>query len=48
MLYNDADDEFPPACSVLFERRAQRYLDPECLAMVGALLFTSLKRRAPV
>jgi hypothetical protein len=48
MLYNDADDEFPPTCSVLFETRAQRYLDPECLAMVGTLLFTSLKRRALV
>ena len=48
MLYNDADDEFPATCSVLFERRAERYLDPECLAMVGALLFTSLKRCVPL
>ena len=47
MLYNDADDEFPATCSVLFQRRAQRYLDPECLAMVGVLLFTSLKKQGP-
>jgi hypothetical protein len=48
MLCNDADDEFPAKCSVLFERRAERYLDPESLAMVGALLFTSLKKRGPI
>jgi hypothetical protein len=44
MLYNDADDEFPAKCSVLFERRAERYLDAECLAMVGTLLFSNLKK----
>lgn len=38
LLFNDADDEFPPACSVLFERRAEHYLDMECLAMTGMLL----------
>ncbi|MBW2563164.1 MAG: DUF3786 domain-containing protein [Deltaproteobacteria bacterium] len=43
MLFNDADDEFPATCSVLFERRAENYLDPECLAMVGRCLFTYLK-----
>jgi hypothetical protein len=43
MLYNDTDDEFAAKCSVLFERRAEAYLDAECLAMVGRLLFTSLK-----
>ena len=48
MLYNDADDEFPATCSMLFERRAERYLDPECLAMVGALLFASLKKLGPI
>ena len=44
MLYNDTDDEFPAKCSVLFERRAEDYLDAECLAMVGRLLFTCLKK----
>ncbi len=43
LLFNDADDEFPAKSSVLFERRAEDYLDPECLAMVGRLLFTCLK-----
>jgi hypothetical protein len=44
MLFNDVDDEFPAKCSVLFERRAENYLDPECLAMVGRCLFTYLKK----
>ena len=43
LLFNDADEEFPPRSSVLFERRSEDYLDPECLAMVGRLLFTYLK-----
>ena len=46
MLYNDADEEFPAQCSVLFERRAERYLDAECLAMVGRLLSTKLETAA--
>ena len=46
MLYNDADQEFPAQCSVLFEKRAERYLDAECLAMVGRLLFTNLETAA--
>lgn len=44
LLFNDADDEFPTKSSVLFERRAEKYLDAECLAMVGRLLFTCLKK----
>jgi hypothetical protein len=43
MLFNDTDDEFPAQCAVLFERRAEKYLDMECLAMVGMLLFEYLK-----
>ncbi|QTA92099.1 DUF3786 domain-containing protein [Desulfonema magnum] len=38
LLFNDADDEFPAQCSVLFEKRAEKYLDMECLAMAGWLL----------
>ncbi|MEW6138840.1 MAG: DUF3786 domain-containing protein [Thermodesulfobacteriota bacterium] len=38
MLYYDQDEEFPPHCSVLFERRAEKYLDMECLAIVGWIL----------
>jgi len=47
ILYNDADDEFPAKCSVLFENRAEHYLDAECLAMLGRLLFTYLKEAVP-
>jgi hypothetical protein len=44
LLFNDADDEFPAKSSVLFERRAEKYLDAECLAMVGGRLLTCLKK----
>jgi hypothetical protein len=46
MLFNDADMEFAAQCMVLFERRAEKYLDMECLAMVGMLLFEYLKLAA--
>ena len=38
LLFNDADDEFAAQCAILFERRADRYLDMECLAIIGSLL----------
>ena len=38
LLFNDADEEFPAQCLLLFERRAEKYLDMECLAMLGWLL----------
>ena len=44
MLFNDKDAEFAAKCSVLFERRAEKYLDAECLSMLGRLLFTSLTK----
>ena len=44
LLFNDADDEFPAKSSVIFERRAEHYLDSECLAMVGRCLFNFLKK----
>ncbi|MGD9044670.1 MAG: DUF3786 domain-containing protein [Desulfobacterales bacterium] len=43
LLFNDGDDEFPAQCMLLFECRAENYLDMECLAMVGMLLFEYLK-----
>ncbi|MBT8369022.1 MAG: DUF3786 domain-containing protein, partial [Deltaproteobacteria bacterium] len=46
LLFNDADEEFTARCAVLFERRAEKYLDMECLAMVGTQLFERLKRAA--
>ncbi|UCF82763.1 MAG: DUF3786 domain-containing protein [Desulfobacteraceae bacterium] len=44
LLFNDVDEEFPANSSVIFERRAEHYLDSECLAMVGRCLFTFLKK----
>ncbi len=43
MLFNDADNEFPAQCRLLFERRAQWYLDMECLAILGMFLSKYLK-----
>ena len=44
LLFNDADEEFPAKCTVLFQASAEDYLDGECLAMVGAQLAGRLKR----
>ncbi len=38
LLFNDRDEEFPAQCKVLFERRAEKFLDMECLAILGMLL----------
>ena len=50
LLFNDTDKDqeilWPATCSLLFERRAESYLDPECLAMTGRLLCTWLKKAA--
>jgi hypothetical protein len=42
LLFNDRDDEFPAGGTVLFNRQAESYLDPESLAMTGGLLATRL------
>ena len=44
IFFNDADEEFSEKCSVLFEKRAERYLDAECIAMLGREFFRHLKR----
>ena len=44
LLFNDKDDEFPAQCAVLFEKRVEKLLDMECLAMVGMLFSDYLKR----
>ena len=44
LLYNDADEEFPAHCSLLFEKHADKYLDAECLAILGMLLSTYLRK----
>ncbi len=38
LIFNDADEDFPADCSLLFEKQAARYLDMECLAMIGMVL----------
>jgi len=43
LLFNDRDDEFPAQCGVLFEKRTEKFIDMECLAMVGMLFFEYLK-----
>jgi hypothetical protein len=40
---NEADDDFPAGCTVLFERRAECYLDAECLAVLGRYCFVMLR-----
>jgi hypothetical protein len=42
LLFNDADNEFPAHCSVLFQKGADEYLDAECLAVAGRLLYSLL------
>ena len=46
LLFNDADAEFRAECSVLFEKRAERFLDMECLAILGWLLSDYLAQAA--
>lgn len=43
-LFNDVDGQFPARAFILFEQRAEQFLDAECLAMVGSSLFGHLKR----
>ena len=44
LLFNDRDEEFPAQCSVLFQKQAEEYLDPESLIMTGTYLAASLKQ----
>jgi hypothetical protein len=46
LLFNDRDEEFAAQCSVLFEKRTEKYLDMECVAMLGMLLYEYLKVEA--
>ncbi|MCB2192305.1 MAG: DUF3786 domain-containing protein [Deltaproteobacteria bacterium] len=38
LLYNDEEEPFPAQCSVLLKQDASRYLDMECMAMLGMIL----------
>ena len=46
LLFNDQDDEFPAQSGVLFEKRTEKFIDMECLAMVGMLFFEYLKKES--
>jgi Domain of unknown function (DUF3786) len=45
LLFNDSDEEFPAKCTVLFQKHAEYYLDPESLAMTSAFLARNLKQQ---
>ena len=38
LLYNDADDEFPAHCSIIFKQASDKFLDAESLAILGEIL----------
>lgn len=38
LLFNDEEEPFPAQCSLLFRPDASRYLDMECMAMLGMVL----------
>lgn len=40
--FNDSDELFPAACSILYNSSAANYLDMECLSMTGTLLSCKL------
>jgi hypothetical protein len=44
LLFNDADSHFPAQALTLFERRAEYFLDAECLIMGCLALHEQLKR----
>lgn len=45
LLFNDRDEEFPAKCTLLFQKHAEYYLDPESLIMTIGFLFKMLKTR---
>lgn len=46
LLFNDSDEEFPAKCTILFQKHAEYYLDPESLVMTIGFLFKILKKNA--
>ena len=47
LLFNDRDEMFPAACSLLFDENAPAYLDMECLALLGLVLAEALAAANP-
>lgn len=48
LIYNDEDMDFPVYATVLFQKHAEYYLDPESLAMTSAVLAAKLKKAAVI
>ena len=46
-LFNHQDEDFPASCSVLFRQGVERFLDPESLAILGAVFAAKLAGRNP-
>ena len=42
LIFYDADDEFPSSARILFDSSAPRFLDMECLAVLGVILADEL------
>jgi len=42
LRFNDADDDFPAQCTILFRETVERYLDMESVAILGALFAKKL------
>jgi hypothetical protein len=45
LLFNDGDDEFPVKSTVLFQKHAEDYLDPESLIITSAWLAKTLAKQ---
>ena len=46
LLYNEADNQFPAQSYILFEQRAETFLDAECLVMIEWYFCEHLKAAA--
>ena len=46
LLFNDEEEGFPAQCTMLFERRAEAFLDMESVAMLAGALKSMLQRFA--
>ena len=46
LLYNDADNEFPAHCSMLFKRGSDKFLDAESLAILGEIIARCLIKKS--
>ncbi len=46
LLFNDEDEEFPAQGTLLFQKKSAKYLDMECLAILGWFLTDALNQAA--